>query len=83
MVELGPEQSIVNYNFGKSVGEYGFDLIICNYVNRDDIEAGYRSVNDKDIVCYDNFSSELVSYLNTLDETYCILIENDLPSNYS
>lgn len=83
LVELGSEQSIVNYNLGKSVGEYGFDLIICNYVNRDDIEAGYRSVNDKDIVCYDNFSSDLVSYLNTLDETYCILIENDLPSNYS
>ncbi len=83
LVELGPEQSIVNYNFGKSVGEYGFDLIICNYVNRDDIEAGYRSVNDKDIVYYDNFSGELVSYLNTLDETYSVLIENDLPSNYS
>ena len=83
LVELGPEQSIVNYNLGKSVGEYGFDLIICNYVNRGNIEAGYRSVNDKDIVYYDNFSSGLVSYLNTLDETYSVLIENDLPSNYS
>lgn len=84
LIELDSEQYTENYLFGKKIAKVADRVIILNEVNKKAILNGLIDAKfDKEqIIFYKNFNKEFVEYINSLDESYVVLIENDLPSSY-
>lgn len=82
LIELGKFQFEENFKFGKEIAECGCELIISNKTNANALIRGFSSLSDSYVKIFDSFNKDLSDYINSLDDSYVVLIENDLPDNY-
>ena len=84
LIELSSEQFTENYILGGKIAKVADKAVILNEVNKKALTNGLLDAgfNKENIIYYKNFNDELVKFLNELDKSYVVLIENDLPSNY-
>ena len=84
IVELGKEQSKLNFEFAKNIARIADKVIIVNEINKKSIYEGLIS---------ENFKTNNIFCIAKLDEVYeilnkftkqkcCVLFYNDLPDNY-
>lgn len=73
----------VNKLFGQKISKYATDVIIVKMINRDAIYSGLMSEGfDMTRVLFVDSFAEAKKYIDALDNSYVVLIENDLPDNY-
>jgi len=72
-----------NFQFGKLIAKYCSDIIIVKKTNRDAILSGIKDAKFDLAKVYvvDDFK-QVQKVISEADETYSVLIENDLPDNY-
>lgn len=84
LVELGAEQSQVNFKLGAMIADVADELIIMNKVNKNEILSGAISHGfDRKCIHTAETRKKQKEILEGLTESGCvILFENDLPDNY-
>ncbi|MBP3345081.1 MAG: UDP-N-acetylmuramoyl-tripeptide--D-alanyl-D-alanine ligase [Clostridia bacterium] len=85
MVELGVEQSEINFKLGGKIADVCDYLIIMNNVNKNELLSGAISHNfKKENIFFANTREEQKELIKLLSCKDCvILFENDLPDNYN
>ena len=83
IVEMGAEQSRVNFELGESIAKCA-DIAILIGVNREDIRLGMLSGNfcDKNIYLVEHLDNAKELFSAMLRKGDVLLLQNDLPDNY-
>jgi UDP-N-acetylmuramoyl-tripeptide--D-alanyl-D-alanine ligase len=83
IVEMGAEQSRVNFELGESIAKCA-DIAILIGVNREDIRLGMLSGNfcDKNIYLVEHLDNAKELFSAMLKKGDVLLLQNDLPDNY-
>ncbi len=85
LVEMGEEQSRLNFQFGAQIADVADYVIIMNETNKNNILSGLISHNfDKKKIFFASSRAEQEEKLKLLTCEGCVvLFENDLPDNFS
>lgn len=83
IVEMGEEQSKVNFELGENIAKVA-DLAILIGINREDIRLGMLSGNycDKNIYLVNHLDDAKQLFSAMLKKGDVLLLQNDLPDNY-
>ena len=83
IVEMGAEQSRVNFELGESIAKCA-DIAILIGINREDIRLGMLSGNfcDKNIYLVEHLDNAKELFSAMLKKGDVLLLQNDLPDNY-
>lgn len=83
LVELGDEQTKLNFELGESIAEIA-DIAILIGVNKDDIRMGMlaKGFCDKNIYLVEHLDNAKELFAKMLKAGDVLLIQNDLPDNY-
>ena len=84
IVELGKEQSTINFKLGSQIADVADFIIIMNEVNKNDLYCGAISHNfNRKNIFFANTRKKQQEILQLLvNENSIVLFENDLPDNY-
>lgn len=85
IVELGEEQSQINFKLGCAIADVADFIVIMNDVNKNDLYSGAISHNfNKRNIFFANSRKKQQEILKLLvNEASVVLFENDLPDNYN
>ena len=86
LVDLGSMEHAENVEFGKKIAKVADVCIVVNKANRESIKEGLElgGFSEEQIILKDNFSTAFLALKEILEiNNTCVLIENDLPDNYT
>ncbi len=86
LVDLGSMEHSENVEFGKKIAKVADVCIVVNKANRESIKEGLElgGFSEEQIIVKDNFSTAFLALKEIVElNNTCVLIENDLPDNYT
>lgn len=86
LVDLGSMEYSENVEFGKKIAKVADVCIVVNKANRESIKEGLElgGFSEEQIIVKDNFSTAFLALKEIVElNNTCVLIENDLPDNYT
>lgn len=86
LVDLGSMEHSENVEFGKKIAKVADVCIVVNKANRESIKEGLElgGFSEEQIIVKDNFSTAFLTLKEIVElNNTCVLIENDLPDNYT
>lgn len=86
LVDLGSMEHSENVEFGKKIAKVADVCIVVNKANRESVKEGLElgGFSEEQIIVKDNFSTAFLALKEIVElNNTCVLIENDLPDNYT
>ena len=86
LIELGNMEYEENVKFGEAIAKVADTCIVVNKVNRDSLKEGLikGGMDESQIIIKDSFALAFITLKDVIEpNNTCVLIENDLPDNYT